>query len=172
MCAKIPAIHSMQAESNEHHTEEEEVTGEQQLAEADFQESTQLMSITGQAVDDPTPTNTPCVFITIGGKRMVALLDSGSTSTFIDQSFALKANCPLLPAPHTQVQVAGEGTLSSHSVVPACSFLLVNISFPITFVHFHYLATTWYWAMTGCLNTVQLLSTSSNRNSTCKHLMA
>jgi hypothetical protein len=113
----------MQAESSDQHSEEEEVTEEQQqLAEAHFQETNQLMSITGQVVDDPTPTNTPCVFITIGGKRTVALLDSGSTSTFIDQSFALKANCPLLPATHTQVQVAGGGTLSSHSVVPDCSF--------------------------------------------------
>jgi hypothetical protein len=103
-CAKIPAIHLMQAESSEQHIEEEEVTTEQQQhVEAQFQDSNQLMSITGQAVDDPTPTNTPCVLITIGGKHTVALLDSGSTSTFIDQSFALKANCPLLPALHTQV---------------------------------------------------------------------
>jgi hypothetical protein len=97
-------------------------TEQQQHVEAKFQDSNQLMSITGQAVDDPTPTNTPCVLITIGGKHTVALLDSGSTLTFIDQSFALKANCPLLPALHTQVQVDGGGTLSSHSIVPNCSF--------------------------------------------------
>jgi hypothetical protein len=138
----------MQAESSEHHSEEEEVTEEQQqLAEAHFQETNQLMSITGQAVDDLTPTNTPCVFITIGGKRTVDLLDSGSTSTFIDQSFALKANCPLLPTTHTQVQVAGGGTLSSHSVVPDCSFSIGKHQFSH---HFRALSLPGHDVVLGC----------------------
>jgi hypothetical protein len=62
--------------------------------------------------------------ITIGGKRTVALLDSGSTSTFIDQAFAIKANCHLCPATPQAVHVAGGGTLSSNSVVPDCSFTI------------------------------------------------
>jgi hypothetical protein len=96
-CAKIPALHLLQ-EGTSAQQEEEEVTAEQQQAmeEAMQHQDTQLMSITGQALDATLPTNTPCVLISIGGKRTVALLDSGSTSTFMDQSFAIKANCQLL----------------------------------------------------------------------------
>jgi hypothetical protein len=84
----------------------------------------QLMSITDQAVDVALPTNTPCVQITIGGKRTVALLDLGSTSTFIDQQFAIKANCPLMQASARAVQIAGGGSLVSSSFVPECEFLI------------------------------------------------
>jgi hypothetical protein len=124
-CSKIPALHTMQAESSDQMHEEEEVTAEQQQqAEEHFHNSGQLMSISGQAIDSTTPPTTPCVLITIGGKRTVALLDSGSTSTFIDQAFAIKANCHLCSATPQEVHVAGGGTLSSNSIVPDFSFTI------------------------------------------------
>jgi hypothetical protein len=106
-------------------SEEEEVTAEQQQEMEDqFQhQAPQLMSITSQALNVTVPTTTPCVFVTIGGKRTVALLDSGST-TFIDQAFAIKANCPLRSTPSKEFQVAGGGTLFSDSYVPDCPFTI------------------------------------------------
>jgi hypothetical protein len=109
------------------------MTEQQQEMEEQFRQHTQLMSITSQALDATVPTATPCVFITIGGKRTVALLDSGSTSTFINQAFAIKSNCTLLSAPWQEVQVAGGGKLSSDSFVPDCSFTIGSHTFAHTF---------------------------------------
>jgi hypothetical protein len=55
MC-KIPALHLLQEGTSTH---QEEVTAEQQQAmeEAMQQQETQLMSITGQALDATLPTN-------------------------------------------------------------------------------------------------------------------
>jgi hypothetical protein len=91
------------------------------------------MSITDQALNATLPTSTPCVFITIGGKRTVALLDSRSTSTFIDQKFALKTTCHLLQAPLKEVQVAGGGTLNSVSYIPDYEFSIRTHQFSHSF---------------------------------------
>ena len=66
----------------------------------------------------------------INGKRAAALIDSRSTSSFINQTFVVKANCVLMPAAPRSVSVAGGGTLLSTAVVvPDCPFQLAKVSF-------------------------------------------
>jgi hypothetical protein len=115
--------------------DEEEVTADQQreMEEQTLQQEPHLMSITEQALETHPATSTPTVCITIGGKRTVALLDSGSTSTFIDQSFAIRANCPLQSAVWQEVQVAGGGTLASDSFIPECPFSIGHHKFVHSF---------------------------------------
>jgi hypothetical protein len=55
----------------------------------------QLMHISVQALSGTTSGDTIAVVINIGGKRGLALVDTGSTNTFIDLNFALKTNCEI-----------------------------------------------------------------------------
>jgi hypothetical protein len=97
-CTKVPTVHAMREDIADP-TEEEIQQEELQQMENLEHSPEHLMAISCQALDTSLPTSTPCVLISVGGKRTVALLDSGSTSTFIDLKFAIKANCTLLPAP-------------------------------------------------------------------------
>jgi hypothetical protein len=51
----------------------------------------------------------------------------------MDQSFAIKANCQLTPAPVTTVQVAGGGTLHSEAFIPECAFTIGTHKFSHNF---------------------------------------
>lgn len=68
----------------------------------------------------------PTVIISLNGKRAVALLDSGSSSSFINEQFALKANCHL-PVKPRRIDVARGGTLISTAVVPHCPFHMAKL---------------------------------------------
>ena len=59
-------------------------------------------------------------------KRAVALIDSGSTTSFINQDFAVKANCNMLPVKPRSISVAGGGLLISIAVIPKCEFQMEN----------------------------------------------
>jgi hypothetical protein len=112
---------------------EEEVTAEQQeVADALLAQPAQLMSISSTAAAGIPITALPCVVVSVNGKRTIALLDSGSMATFIDQQFALKANCNLSTASARDVQVAGGGVLTSSSEVQDCTFAvgLTSYSYP------------------------------------------
>jgi hypothetical protein len=63
---------------------------------SDNQEEQQLMHISSHAVSGTKSSDTITVTVCIGGKRGLALVDTGSTSTFIDVSFALKTSCQIL----------------------------------------------------------------------------
>lgn len=67
---------------------------EQEMRE---EEAAQVMLISANAMGQQLTVSTPTVVIYINGKRAVALLDTGSTSSFINEQFAVKANCHLLP---------------------------------------------------------------------------
>ena len=54
------------------------------------------MFITAHALGQQIAIPTPTVVVHINGKRATALLDSGSSASFISQEFAVKANCHLL----------------------------------------------------------------------------
>jgi hypothetical protein len=48
-----------------------------------------------------------------GGRQAVALVDSGSSNTFIDYDFAVKLNLPMRNTEARKVVVAGGGTLTT-----------------------------------------------------------
>ena len=65
----------------------------------------------------------------VGGRQGVALVDTGSTNTFIDMKFALKSNFHLINTPTKKVTVAGGGSLSSGAYAPNTSFKICNETF-------------------------------------------
>lgn len=65
----------------------------------------------------------------INRKRAVALLDSGSTTSFLSQDFAVKCNCDLIPVKPRAIAVAGGGKLMSTTVAPKCAFQLAKLKF-------------------------------------------
>lgn len=98
-CKLIPNIHLMQEEITT-----EEQPGQEAQEHSDIEmgqqlEQEQCMHISAQAIGGLPLVTLPTVKIYIGGQVTMALLDSGSNSTYIDHKFALKANCPLMPAP-------------------------------------------------------------------------
>jgi hypothetical protein len=60
----------------------------------------------------------------IGNRKAVALIDSGSTNTFMDKKFALSNQINLIPVPHKKVLVAGGGELISDFILPQLKFSL------------------------------------------------
>ena len=85
------------------------------------------MFISAHALGHQLAVPTPTVIIHINGKRAVALLDSGSTSSFIIEDFAVKANSQLLPVKQRTIALDGGGRLLSAAVVPNYEFQLANL---------------------------------------------
>jgi hypothetical protein len=141
----------MQEGPSEQHEEEEEVTADQQreMEEQALQQENQLMSITEQALETHPAASTPTVCITIGGKRTVALLDSGSTSTFIDQSFAIRANCPCYLQPGRKYKWLEEVPWLVTPLFLSAHFPLVTTSLSICFEFSICQGMMWCWVVTG-----------------------
>lgn len=91
------------------------------------EQSEQAMFILSHAMGQHLTTLCPILFISLNGKRVVALLDSGSSSSFINEQFALQENCQLLPVKARRIVVAGGGTLLSSAVVPHCAFQMAKL---------------------------------------------
>lgn len=60
----------------------------------------------------------------------MALVDSGSTNTFIHSKFASTTACPMYPVPSIKVKVAGGGLLTSDTVILNCPFTVENHDSP------------------------------------------
>ena len=67
--------------------------------------------------------------IVIGGVPAVALIDSGSSNTFVGHDFAVKLNLPMRKTQARKVCVAGGGTLLTDSVIPNCQFSIQKVKF-------------------------------------------
>jgi hypothetical protein len=93
----------------------------------------QLMHISIQIVTGTKSANTITVIVAIGGKTGIALVDSGSTNTFIDVHFALKTNCVVLNNSTTTVHVAGGGALLSSGHIPDTAFSINGFPFTNSF---------------------------------------
>lgn len=122
-CKLVPNVHLMQPETEEPMPQEMEEMNNQEPPET-LSEGEQAMFISAFAMGHQMTVPTPTVVIHINGKRAVALLDSGSTSSFLNQDFAINANCQLLPVKPRTISVAGGGTLISDAVSPNCEFQL------------------------------------------------
>lgn len=93
----------------------------------------QTMFITAHAMGQQLAVPTPIVIIHINGKRAIALLDSRSSSSFINQEFAVKAGCHLIPVKPRAMVVAGGGKLTSDVVVPNYVFQLAKTTLTHSF---------------------------------------
>jgi hypothetical protein len=95
-CQQAPAIHALTSDNPEPaiKQEPEEIANED--SQSDNPEDNQLMHISSNAVSGIKSTDTITVTVCIGGKLGLALVDTGSTSTFIDVKFALKTSCQIL----------------------------------------------------------------------------
>jgi len=65
-----------------------------------------VLMISPQAAYGITSVATFSLTLDIGGKKAIALIDSGSTDTFIDSVFASKCNYPTTSTSVKKVQVA------------------------------------------------------------------
>lgn len=77
----------------------------------------ELMHLSAHATEGTASIATFSLLVLVGGQHAVALVDSGSSNTFMDYKFALKTNCVLTNMKPRKVSVAGGGhLLSEHSI--------------------------------------------------------
>lgn len=88
-CKLIPNINLLQQDSPEQIVIDNEKI-EQQEQQENTKEGEQAMFISAHAIGHQLAVPTPTVIIYINGKRAVALLDSGSTSSFINKILLTK----------------------------------------------------------------------------------
>jgi hypothetical protein len=61
--------------------------------------------ISALAVQGTSSTGTFSLIVSIGGKKGIALVDSGSTDTFMDYFFASKLHCDIISTDSRKVRV-------------------------------------------------------------------
>jgi hypothetical protein len=88
-----------------------------------------LMQLSIQALHGMPGEGTLTVQLSFGGKQAMALIDTGSTNTFLDKTFASTQGYRLLPIPSKSVMVAGGGELCCNSVLPQCSYMIQGKEF-------------------------------------------
>lgn len=96
-------------------------------------EEEQCMQISSQAVGKKTTAKSFSLQVQIGGKCGIALVDSGSSHTFIDMKFTVKTTCHTVPTPMETVLVAGGGTLQSGSQVVETQYTIQGHKFKNSF---------------------------------------
>jgi predicted aspartyl protease len=92
-------------------------------------EDTKLMHIYVQAVRGHPSRNTFTVPVLIAGKLATALVDTGSTHTFMDLKFSTKINCSTTSNAMEKVIVAGGGELLTGAHVPSISYMIQGHTF-------------------------------------------
>ena len=96
-------------------------------------EKEKLMAISDTALSRVPTNETISLLIIIGGVPAVALVDSGSSNTFIDHAFAVKLNLPMRATTARPVSVAGGGTLITNVVISQCPFTIQKTKFTSDF---------------------------------------
>jgi hypothetical protein len=97
------------------------------------EEQLNLMSISSAALQGVSANDTISLAVRIAGVQIIALVDSGSSNTFLDKEFVLRHNLHTLPTPARQVTVAGGGTLISDAIVPHCKYTIQRKQFTTDF---------------------------------------
>jgi hypothetical protein len=82
------------------------------------------MHISEAAYTCTTSESTISLLISLSGVPAVALADTGSTNTFLDQQFAMDHNITMTPAPARRVRVAGGGELVSEAIAYNHKFII------------------------------------------------
>jgi hypothetical protein len=93
----------------------------------------QLMQISLQAVQGKNSPNTFTLSVLIGGKTATALVDTGSTHTFIDLKFTTKINYKTVSNTLEKVLVAGGGELQTGPHVENLQYTIQGNSFQNSF---------------------------------------
>lgn len=93
----------------------------------------ELMHLSAHATEGTAGVATFSLLLLIGGYQAVALVDSGSSHTFMDQKFALKSNCHLQPGPIKKFSIAGGGHLISQETVPSMPYTIQGHKFSSSF---------------------------------------
>jgi hypothetical protein len=75
------------------------------------------MSISLTTIEGIQGEDTISLYVVIGGVNAIALVESGSSNTFIDYDFAVKLNLPMRNTAARTVTVVGGGTLVTDAVV-------------------------------------------------------
>uniref|UniRef100_A0A8R7VF59 Reverse transcriptase domain-containing protein n=1 Tax=Triticum urartu TaxID=4572 RepID=A0A8R7VF59_TRIUA len=126
-CKLAPVLNVLTGEEPTEQPTKQEVLEETELEEQPETEE-KCMTISAQAMQSDN-VNTISILVQIGGKQGIALVDSGSNSTFISLKFALSTNCTILKDTSRAVTVAGGGTLWSGAFVPTTTFVAGNTKF-------------------------------------------
>lgn len=104
-------------------TEEIAVQEEEQIPQdQDSPPNEYLMHISAHAVSGQVTAGTFSVKVTVGGQTGIALIDTGSSSTFIDLSFAVKTTCHIQKRNSAKIAVAGGGQLTSGAIIADTAF--------------------------------------------------
>jgi hypothetical protein len=121
----------------------------------------QLLLISSHAAKGTSSASTFSAILLIGGKKGVALVDNGSTDTFMDYTFASKLNCAIHSALPPKVAVArgGGGTWTHQQLllllhIPSKKRISATHSSP-----FSSRAMMSYWGVTGYNSTTPLVWT-------------
>jgi hypothetical protein len=84
-----------------------------EVTEVEKQQPPQLLMLSTHAAKGTTSSATFSVVLIMGGKRGPTLIDSSSTDSFLDYTFASKCNCDIISSASRKVKVAGGGYLES-----------------------------------------------------------
>jgi hypothetical protein len=83
-----------------------------------------LLLISAHAASGTSSTTTFSIVVTLGSKKGLALVESGSTDTFMDYTFANKSSCHIEVTASKKVKVAGGGYLDSTAVALSASYMI------------------------------------------------
>lgn len=97
------------------------------------EEEGQLMQISTQAAQGMCGSNTFSLIAHVKGRRAVALVDSGSTNSFMNYDFAIKSGCEILEAGNRRILVAGGGMISSSTKTEQLSYTVQGHPFERVF---------------------------------------
>lgn len=125
-------------------TEEEELELDEQMQNSNYQQDEeqpatspnideQLMLISMQAVRGKSTAATFTMWVEIGGKKGLALVDSGSTNTFMDLSFATTTKCTIARNDLQTVHIAGGGKLQTGAHIPSANYSIQGHEFSNSF---------------------------------------
>jgi hypothetical protein len=89
----------------------------------------QLLMIFSHAAKGTTSAATFSVIVNIGGRRGIALVDSGSTDTFIYYTFASKLFCHIKSSTTQTVKVAGGGYLDTPAYINSTPYQIQHEQF-------------------------------------------
>ena len=126
-CKLAPALNVLTGEEPTEQQKEPDELEEQDVAEQPQIEE-HWMTISAQAMQSDN-VNTISILVQIGGKQGIALVDSGSNSTFISLKFALTISCTILKDTNRAVTGAGGGTMWAGSYIPSTTFTAGHTKF-------------------------------------------
>jgi hypothetical protein len=104
-----------------------------ELAEDNATLQPQLLLLFSHAAKGTSSVATFSVIISMGAKRGLTLVDSGSTDTFLDYTFASKGNCNIIATPSKAVKVAEGGQLETNAVTSSTMYFIQKEAFTGTF---------------------------------------